>query len=127
MEQHRAAREWLDEQLSGSTKVGLAWSSLLAFVRLVTNPRLFAEPVSVPEGWKLVGECLDAEPTWVPVPTDRHREILGGLMKKFVDRSNLVPDAHIAALAIEHGLALQSTDGGFARFEGLTWTNPIGT
>lgn len=125
MEQHAAAHDWLDKQLSGSARVGFAWSSLLAFVRLVTNPRMFSSPEPIPEAWNVVEEWLDSGPAWIPQPSERHREILGSLITRFVDRSNLLPDAHLAAIAIEHGLILESTDGDFARFEGLTWRNPL--
>ncbi|TDD66930.1 type II toxin-antitoxin system VapC family toxin [Jiangella aurantiaca] len=122
--QHEAARRWLDTALNGVSRVGLPWESLLAFVRLVTNPKLFPRPESAADAWLQVGEWLDADPSWVPVPTDRHREVLDSLVPS-VTRSTLVPDAHLAALAIEHGLALVSTDGDFARFPGLRWENPL--
>ena len=68
---------------------------------------------------------LSTESAWVPLPTERHREVLAPLMKRAEGRANLVPDAHLAALAIEHGLVLCSTDGDFARFDGLQWKNPL--
>jgi hypothetical protein len=61
---------------------------------------------------------------WIPVPTERHREVLGRLLPA-ADRANLVPDAHLAALAVEHGLVVCSTDGDFARFRGVRWENPL--
>lgn len=75
--------------------------------------------------WAQVRAWLDAEPAWIPVPTRHHREILERLLLDSAQRPNLVPDAHLAALAIEHGLVLASTDGDFARFEGLRWENPL--
>jgi len=123
--QHEAARAWLEEQLSTAPRVGLPWPSLLAFVRLVTNPRVFERPASIAEAWARVEEWLKLPSVWVPLPTDRHTEVLGELMRKAVDRAQLVPDAHLAALAIEHGLVLCSTDGDFARFPGLRWQNPL--
>jgi toxin-antitoxin system PIN domain toxin len=124
--QHRAARGWLDGRLNGSPKVGLPWASLLAFVRLVSNPRIFERPVPLSEAWKQVEEWLALATTWTPGPTERHAEILGPLLEKVGGKSNLVPDAHLAALALEHGLVLCSTDGDFARFPGLRWENPLG-
>ena len=62
---------------------------------------------------------------WVPGPTARHVGILGPLLPEATPRSNLIPDAHLAALAMEHGLTLCSTDGDFARFPGVTWQNPL--
>ena len=123
-EQHRPARAWLDGRLSGPTRVGLPWQSLLGFVRLVTNPRIFPRPESAARAWDQVVDWLDAAPTWVPVPTDRHAEVLGTLVPA-VSGPNLWPDAHLAALAIEHGLTVMSTDGDFARFPGLRWENPL--
>ena len=90
-----------------------------------TNPRIFERPKSVATAWKQVEDWLDCPPVWIPQPTERHREILGSLLKTQGGRSNLVPDAHLAALAIEHGLILCSTDGDFARFPNLRWENPL--
>ena len=123
--QHAAARGWLDGRLNGRAQVGLPWPSLMAFVRLVSNPRIFERPESITNAWNQVEQWLDLDPVWIPQPTDRHREILGTLLKQVGGRSNLVPDAHLAALAIEHGLTLCSTDGDFARFPGLRWENPL--
>jgi toxin-antitoxin system PIN domain toxin len=123
--QHEPARTWLDERLNTTAPVGLPWPSLLGFVRIVSNPRIFETPPSVSAAWKQVEEWLGCEPAWIPLPTERHAEILGSLMKYSVSRSELVPDAHLAALAIEHGLTLCSSDGDFARFGGLRWENPL--
>lgn len=125
--QHEAARIWLDERLNGSAAVGLPWSSLLSFLRLVTNARVFKRPEPVASAWRQVEEWLDRPPVWVPSPGQRHRELLGSLLVRHGSGGNLVPDAHLAALAIEHGLTLCSTDGDFARFEGLKWENPLQT
>jgi toxin-antitoxin system PIN domain toxin len=123
--QHEVARAWLDQQLNGTARVGLPWPSLLAFVRIVTNPRVFERPETVATAWRQVEEWLDREPVWIPRPTDRHRETLGPLLRVVGDRPNLVPDAHLAALALEHDVTLHSTDGDFARFPGLRWVNPL--
>jgi len=72
-----------------------------------------------------VEEWLDCPPVWIPQPTERHREVLGSLLENQVGKANLVPDSHLAALAIEHGLTLCSLDGDFARFPGLRWQNPL--
>jgi hypothetical protein len=122
--EHDRARSWLDQQLSGRTKVGLPWPSLLGYMRLVTNPRIFQQPALMSEAWAQVQSWLSAGPAWIPVPTDRHGEVLASLIAS-VPKSNLIPDAHLAALAIEHGLSLASTDGDFARFPGLRWFNPL--
>jgi toxin-antitoxin system PIN domain toxin len=123
--QHEAAHEWLDGQLNGTTRVGLPWPSLLAFVRLASNPRVFAEPLPLSDAWLQVEEWLDCGPVWIPQPTDSHRGILADLLPHAGGRANLVPDADLAALAIEHGLILCSTDGDFARFPRLRWENPL--
>jgi len=123
--QHGAARTWLDKRLNSTVPVGLPWPSILAFLRLVTNPRIFERPESIEEAWKQAEEWLACSPVWTPHPTERHGEILGPLLQGQRLRANLLPDAHLAALAIEHGLILCSTDGDFGRFPGLKWENPI--
>lgn len=123
--QHAAARSWLDEQLGSATRLGLPWSSLLAFVRLVTNPRLFSRPTSMAAAWKQAQMWLDAEAAWTPLPTARHRALVGACLTAPGLRANDVPDADLAALAIEHGLRLATTDGGFSRFPDLDWFNPL--
>jgi uncharacterized protein len=125
--QHESARAWLDEQLNGNSPVGLPWHSLLAFLRIVTNPRVFQNPETMAGAWNQVEEWLDCEPAWIPEPTDRHREVLGTLLAGSGMQANLVPDAHLASLAIEHGLILCSTDGDFARFQSLRRQNPLST
>jgi toxin-antitoxin system PIN domain toxin len=122
--QHERARSWLDRQLNGITGVGMPWSSLLGFVRLISNPRLFTRPVSVADAWGQVERWSSLLPVWVPQPAERHSEILSRLISQ-AGRSDLVPDAHLAALALEYDLTLMTTDRDFARFDGLRWENPI--
>jgi hypothetical protein len=123
--EHERARSWLDERLTGATPVGLPWPSLVAFLRLVTNPRVFEHPEPMHDAWRQVAAWLDCPCSFTPEPTERHREVLGELLAGSGVRANLAHDAHLAALAIEHGLTLCSTDGDFARFPGLRWENPI--
>jgi toxin-antitoxin system PIN domain toxin len=123
--EHDAARRWLDERLNGTARVGFPWPSVLAFLRLVTNPRVFERPESMTGAWEQASEWLAADTAWIPQPADRHPDILGTLLSLPGIQGNLVPDAHLAALAIEHGLELCTTDGDFARFPGLRWTNPL--
>lgn len=123
--QHERARRWLDERLNGVAPVGLPWPSLLGFLRVATNPRIFERPSAVSDAWRQVLAWLGCEPAWIPQPTERHPEILGELLVSPGVHANLVPDAHLAALAIEHGLILCSTDGDFSRFSGLRWENPL--
>ena len=124
--QHNRARDWLDQQLNGAAPVGLPWASLLAFLRLVTNPRVFERPEPITDAWRQVLAWLDCETVWIPQPAERHTELLGQLLAIPGVQANYVPDAHLAALAIEHGLMLCSTDSDFARFPGLRWLNPLG-
>jgi uncharacterized protein len=126
-QQHERARAWLDPQFNGNSRVGLPWHSLLAFLRIVTNPRIFKMAATVSNAWKQVKEWLDCEVAWIPEPTERHRDVLGSLLQASGMQANLVPDAHLAALAVEHGLILSSTDGDFARFKNLRWQNPLAT
>ena len=123
--QHEPARRWLDQQLSGSTRVGLPWASLLAFLRLVTNPRVFEQPESMVDAWRQLRQWLACESVWIPHPSERHADLLEQLLALPGLHANLVPDAHMAALALEHGLTLYSTDGDFARFPKLRWLNPL--
>ncbi len=123
--QHPAARAWLDARLNGEARVGLPWASLLAFLRLVTDPRVFEPAAGMAEAWRQMEEWLEQPTVWIPQPTERHAEVLGRLLSESGGAARLVPDAHLAALAIEHGLELCSNDGDFARFRGLRWSNPL--
>jgi uncharacterized protein len=124
--QHVASRTWLEGRLNGHTRVGLPWASLLAFVRLVTNPRIFDRPLPVGEAWTQVEEWLALPKVWVPLPTPQHADVLARLIHATGATGNVIPDAHLAAVAIEHGLVVCTTDGDFARFPGLRWENPLG-
>jgi toxin-antitoxin system PIN domain toxin len=123
--QHQRAREWLDQQLNGLSRVGLPWTSLLAFLRIVTNARIFEHPEPIAKAWDQVEAWLSCPTAWIPEPTERHAELLDTLFTLPGVHANLVPDAHLAALALEHGLTLCSTDGDFGRFPGLRWLNPL--
>ncbi len=118
-------RDWLDQQLNDGSRVGMPWHSLLGFVRLATNPRLFADPPTPAVAWKQVRRWLDAPNVWIPNPTDRHAEILERLLGHPTVGTAAVMDAHLAALAVEHGLVLCSADTGFARYSDLRWFNPL--
>ena len=122
---HHAASGWLEAGLNGVTRVGFPLPTCLAFVRIASNPRVFARAASVAQAWQQIERWLAAEPAWIPLPGERHAEILGALLRKEANRSDLVPDAHLAALALEHGLTLCSTDRDFARFAALRWENPL--
>jgi toxin-antitoxin system PIN domain toxin len=122
---HKQAKQWLDERLNGEAPAGIPWTSLLGFLRLTTNPRIFDPPVPPREAWGNIEYWLECEPVWIPQPTEKHRAVLKRIYNLIAPQGNLVPDAHLAALAIEHGLTLCSTDGDFARFAELKWENPL--
>src|SRR5262249_53513617 len=97
-------RDWLDAKLNGLAPVGLPWPSLLAFLRIATNPRAVRSPLTISAAWEQVSNWLSAETVWTPEPTKHHAAVLGNLLALPGIYGNLVPDAHLAALAIEHGL-----------------------
>jgi toxin-antitoxin system PIN domain toxin len=121
---HEAARGWLEDALNGPSRVGLPWASLLAFQRISTHPRAALSPLSPRKAWSYITEWLDADSAWVPAPGEKHAQILGRLIADGDLHGNLVTDAHLAALAIEHGVGICSADSDFARFTELTWVNP---
>jgi toxin-antitoxin system PIN domain toxin len=123
--EHNRAAAWLEVALNGNRRVGLPWESLTAFVRLATNPRVVARPLAPADAWAFVEEWLAAPAAWVPVPTERHAALLGDLVRRYRPSAKLVPDAHLAALAIEHGLEVMSADTDFARFTELRWSDPL--
>ena len=122
---HGVARPWLEDELSGSETFALAWAVLLAFVRLATNPRVFAAPLAVEEALDLVDSWLEQPNATVVHPTDRHSRVLRELLLSLGTAGNLTSDAHLAALSIEHGAELCSGDSDFARFPGVRWSNPL--
>ncbi|MHB1468102.1 MAG: TA system VapC family ribonuclease toxin [Solirubrobacteraceae bacterium] len=122
---HDAARRWVQETLSGSETVAFAWATLLAFLRLATNPAVFEEPLSVEEAHDHVDRWLECRCATVIAPTERHASILRQLLEPLGTAGNLTSDAHLAALAIEHGAVLHSCDSDFVRFPGLRWVDPL--
>ena len=121
---HEAAKTWLDERLNGTDRVGLPWGAMLAFLRLSASPRVLSHPIPLRAATAVVGAWLALPVTWTPEPSDHHARILAHLLAS-ESKADLVSDAHLAAIAIEHGLVLCSTDRDFARFEGLRWTDPL--
>jgi uncharacterized protein len=122
---HARSRRWLEAALSGERPVGLAWVTLLAFLRISTNPRAVARPLSLAEASAIVSSWLEQPCVTLPAPGPRHWEILQKAMRGAQAKGPLVTDAHLAALAIEHGAELASADRDFARFEGLRYLNPL--
>ena len=122
---HRGAADWLVTALSGPELTGLAWVTILAFLRIGTHPRMRAQPFTSAEAVAIVQEWLDRPNVRVLAPTDRHWTILKDLIPKGQVRAALMTDAHLAALAIEHGATLYTNDRDFTRFPGLKWSNPL--
>lgn len=123
--EHERASSWLIDRLNGNRRVGIPWESLNAFLRITTHPRATMRPLTAAEAWRFVSEWLAVDLVWVPVATDRHADVLGELIEHHRISGNLVPDAHLAALAIEHGLEIYSADTDFVRFTEVRWNNPI--
>jgi hypothetical protein len=121
---HDPARRWLDGALSGAETVGFAWIVLLAFVRLSTKAGLFPTPLSVDGAMDRVDAWIGAGPSVILEPTPRHARIVRDLLRDVGHGGNLVNDAHLAALAIEHRCGIVSFDNDFARFAGVEWTVP---
>jgi toxin-antitoxin system PIN domain toxin len=122
---HEAARGWLEETLSGTEEVGLAWAVLLGFVRLTTNPAVFEQPLEADEALDYVDSWLAQPCAAIATPGDGHASRLRELLEPVGTAANLTSDAHLAALAIEHGAELLSCDADFSRFEGLRWNDPL--
>lgn len=122
---HLPSVRWLETALDGPSRVGIPWESLIAFVRIATNPRVMRDPVTTRAAWDQVRDWLAVPVVWVPTPTARHEEVLGALLGGSAVTGDLVHDAHLAAIAIEHGLAVCSADTDFARFREVEWVNPL--
>ncbi|MGD8292848.1 MAG: type II toxin-antitoxin system VapC family toxin [Desulfobacterales bacterium] len=122
---HQQARAWWDDQLSGTVGVCLCWTVLSAFIRIGTNPRVFEHPLSLEQALARVQSWLDQPCTRVVRPTERHWTVFKQMLTEGQATANLVTDAHLAALAIENGCELASTDSDFARFPKLKWRNPL--
>lgn len=125
-EGHAQARQWLGGRLSGTARVGLPWVVLTGFMRIAAQPRAWERPVRFEASIGIVRSWLSRPCAWTPEPGGSHLEILGRLLTRHGSPRH-VTDAHLAALAIEHGLKLCSLDHGFARWEamGLRWEDPL--
>jgi uncharacterized protein len=123
--QHEPAKEWLEDALSGTETVALAWVALIGFVRLTTSRQRFGYPWSVEQALDVVDSWLAQPVATVIHPTSRHAVVLRDLLAPLGTGGNLTTDAHLAALAIEHGATLCSHDNDFSRFPGLHWEDPL--
>lgn len=121
---HSAAISWLDPALAGREAVAFAWTVLLAFVRLSTHPGIFPSPLDPEQAFDVVESWLDQTASIVVDPTVRHLDVLRGLLAPLGTAANLVNDAHLAALAVEHGAEIVSFDADFTRFPGVRWRQP---
>jgi hypothetical protein len=123
--QHTAARDWLDARLNASEPVGIPWLSLAAFVRISTNRRVLDEPLSVAGAAAQVRQWTGRRNVWMPAPGPRFASVFPQLLEDSQASGNLVTDAWLAALALEHGLTVVSSDADFARFAQVQWYNPL--
>jgi hypothetical protein len=122
---HRSAKGWLEAAISGTETIALSWNVLLAFLRLTTRAGLFRNPMPLDTALDLVDSWLDQPSVTVLEPGPQHIRVLRDLLLPIGTGGNLTSDAHLAALAIEHGAELCSLDADFARFPGLKWRNPL--
>ena len=123
---HEKACAWWDAQLSGPLPVCLCWTVLGAFIRIGTNPRVFERPLTRDQAIARGQSWMDQPCTRIVHPTERHWSVFQKMLIKGQAVANLVTDAHLAALAVEHGCELVSTDSDFSRFPGVRWRNPLG-
>lgn len=122
---HRAARRWLEAQLSGAETFAFSWSVLLAFLRLSTNSRIFTDPMTPADAFDTVEGWLGQPCTTIVHPTERHAALLRELIEPLGTAANLTSDAHLAALSVEHGAELCSSDRDFSRFPMVRWSDPL--
>ena len=122
---HKEARRWVEGALSGAVTVGLTWGVILAFLRLTTRPGILKRPMAGDAALEFVDEWLALPSVEIVLPGERHWPVFRNLLKAAGTAGNLTSDAHLAALAIEHGATVFSTDTDFGRFPGLRHVNPL--
>ena len=122
---HIAANRWLSKVLSESVVVGLPWQAVWAFLRISTNSRIMAMPLTMEQATTLAGEWMQLRHVQLLAPAGRHWQLLKEMLLTGQVRGPQTTDAELAALTIEYGGVLHTTDRGFARFPGLRWTNPL--
>jgi toxin-antitoxin system PIN domain toxin len=121
---HASARRWWDGCLAGSEGIGLAWATLLGFIRITTNRKVVARPLAVADVMARLEAWLALPQVHIAQPSDTHFDRLRRELERLGTAANLTTDAHLAVLALERGYVLYSTDADFARFTGLRWVNP---
>ena len=124
-DQHEAARQWWEAAIDGDESIGLSWATVVGFLRMTTNPRILATPLSGTTAMELVHEWFSLPNVGVLLETRDHWKLLQELIRSIGVTGDLVPDAHLAALAMSHGAILVSCDSDFARFPELRWENPL--
>jgi toxin-antitoxin system PIN domain toxin len=124
---HRKAKSWLEDAMSGPETIGLPWNVLLAFLRLTTRRGPLRNPLSPAQAFDVVDNWLGEPSVTVVHPGPRHARLLRDLVEPLGIGGNLTSDAHLAAIAIEQGAELCSSDTDFARFHGLRWRNRLAT
>lgn len=124
--EHETARRWLEESLGGREALAFSWVVLLAFLRIATHPSAFARPLAAGAAGDVADAWLGHRAAIVVEPTRRHLPLLKGLLGRTGTAGNLVSDAHLAALSLEHGATIVSFDRDFGRFEGISWSPPAG-
>jgi len=123
--QHQKAKDWLENQISLPKMFGLSWQVITAFLRISTNHKAFPIPFDLQEATEIIDEWLEHPKINIIVPTDNHWKIFRGLIDEGQTNAALMMDAHLAALAIEHGATLVTTDRDFTRFSNLKTLNPL--
>jgi hypothetical protein len=121
---HKLARRWWDACLGGTEGVGLAWATLLGFIRITTNRKIVARPLAVKDVLDRMESWMALPHVHVAHPSEAHLSKLRAALEQLGTAGNLTTDAHLAVLAIERGYILYSTDADFGRFAGLRWVNP---
>lgn len=122
---HQKAKQWWENCLIGPETIGIAWVVVLGFLRITTHPKIMPMPLSPRQAMEFIDDWFMQAPVQIVGPTDRHWEILQQILSDFGTASNLTTDAHIAAIAMERGGVLHSSDNDFSRFTGLKWINPL--
>ena len=122
---NKKTAKWLDEQLSGDTPVCFCWLTINAYLRISTDRRVFSKPLSISQAAERVESWLKQPCVKIIHPSNCHWKLFKGIIVGCQASANIVPDAHLAALAIEHGCILYSTDSDFSRFPKLKWQNPL--
>jgi len=121
---HESARIWWEEMLNGDQHIGLALSTMLTFLRVMTNPRIVPNPMPLKDAIEVVRSWLTRKNTKIVTPGAEHGSILFGLLEDVGVAGNLTSDAHLAALALEYRAQIATADVDFARFDRVRWFNP---